>query len=142
MSLGRSKCDESYETRLVRMSQTTDIPCLALNIQESVLDLAMKTRTGWHPLTARSTARRITTKTPRYAPFYVIHGSLYCKDSITRHPPYAASVQVRLVQRISDMDIRVSIQTYRSSVLAALLLYKNGTFSRAHLLYDLHFSKG
>ncbi len=83
-----------------------------------------------------------TPNTPLHAPFYVMHGSLYGKDSITSYPPYAASVQGRLVQRISEMDVNLSIQPHPSSVLAALLLYKNGTFSRACLLYDIHFLKG
>lgn len=55
-------CDELYETRLARMSQATDSPCLALNIQEFVLGLAMKTGTGSYLLTAHSTARRIPRK--------------------------------------------------------------------------------
>ena len=50
--------DAPYETRLVQMSQTTESPFMTLDIQESVLGLATKTRTGWSPLTAYSIARR------------------------------------------------------------------------------------
>ena len=112
MSLGRSKFADSYETRLVRMHQITDSACLALYVQESVLDSAMMTRIGWRPLTADSTAKEGTMKTLVTAPFHVIYGSLYCKDSITKSLSYAASVQGRLVERISHVDIKLSINPH------------------------------
>ena len=46
-----------------------------------------------------------TPNTPVHAPFYVMHGLPYSKDSINSYPPYAASVKGRLVQRISDMEL-------------------------------------
>ena len=60
MPLGRLKSTDSYDTRLVRMRHTTDSACLALYVQESVLDRAMMTRIGWRPLTAHSTAKART----------------------------------------------------------------------------------
>ena len=94
------------------MSQTTDSPCLALKVQESVLDPATKTRTGWRPLIANSTAGKVLRKLliTRYSTSFTARS--IAMDSITRYPPYAASVQGRLVERISDVDIELSIKPH------------------------------
>ena len=87
-------CDEPYENRLAQMSQATDSPCLALNIQESVLGLAMKTGNGSSLLTAHSTARRIPLKlliTLRFTSF-TAHStaSRVSRELLPTPPPYKA----------------------------------------------------